>query len=251
MTSKIPLILIPGLAADETLWQGQVDGLGPLLADRHPVRVTDVISRFATHVEMAAALLDEHPGQLILAGSSMGGIVAMEVMRQAPNRIAAWALLGTTARADTVEMKAIREAAFALIDDGQFEKVIVDNVPVSFHESRLHDQPLIDVLLGFLRRSGPAQLVSQNIATMARPDSRPTLATVNCPTLVMCGDSDRVTPPELSREIASLIPHARLELVKDCGHLLTMERPAEVNAVLLDWLDSLDLGALTAESIRS
>lgn len=240
MTPKIPLILIPGLAADETLWQGQVDGLGPVLADRHPVRVTDVIARFETHAAMARALLDEHPGPLILAGSSMGGIVAMEVMRQAPQRIVAWALLGTTARADTSEMKVIREAAFAAIADGQFEKVITDNVPVSFHESRLHDQPLIDVLLGFLRRSGPDQLIAQNIATMARPDSRPTLSAVTCPTLVMCGDSDRVTPAELSREIAGLVPGARLEFVKDCGHLLTMERPAEVNAVMLEWLDSVD-----------
>ncbi|MDB5819683.1 MAG: alpha/beta hydrolase family protein [Rhizobacter sp.] len=241
MTPKIPLILIPGLAADATLWQGQIDGLGPLLEDRHPVRVTDVIARFETHAEMASALLAEHPGPLILAGSSMGGIVAMEVMRQAPERIVAWALLGTTARADTPEMKVIREAAFALIRNGQFEKVILDNVPVSFHESRLHDQPLIDVLLGFLRRSGPDQLISQNIATMARPDSRPMLASVTCPTLVMCGDSDRVTPPELSREIASLVAHSQLEFVKDCGHLLTMERPAEVNAVLLQWLNSIDL----------
>ncbi|MDB5998625.1 MAG: hypothetical protein JWP52_324 [Rhizobacter sp.] len=239
MSAPVPLILIPGLAADETLWQGQIDGLTKALAATHPLRVTDVIARYASHAEMATALLDENPGPLVLCGSSMGGIVAMEVMRQAPDRIKAWALLGTTARADTPEMKAIREAAFALIEQGQFEKVILDNVPFSFHASRLNERALVDALLGFLRRSGPRQLISQNIATMARPDSRPMLRGVTCPTLVMCGDSDPITPPELSREIASLIPHAQLEFVAQCGHLLTMERPAEVNAVLLRWLRSL------------
>jgi pimeloyl-ACP methyl ester carboxylesterase len=200
------------------------------------VQVSDVHFRFVTLPEMARALLVEHPGPLVLCGASMGGILAFEVLRQAPQRVRGLALLGTTARPDSPEIAALRAAAFAMIEAGRYEDMIRGNVPFSFHADRLGERELVDAYLDMLRRAGPEQLVRQNLATAARPDSRPLLPTLRCPTLVLCGDSDAVTPVEASREIAQLVPGAELELMDRCGHMLTMERPREVGAALLGWL---------------
>jgi len=193
--------------------------------------------RFGTLPEMARALLDEHAGELILCGASMGGILAFELLRQAPQRVRALALLGTTARPDSPEIAALRAQAFAMIEAGRFEEMISFNVPFSFHPDRLQDQPLVDAYLDMLRRAGPEQLVRQNVATAARPDSRPLLPGLRCPTLVLCGDADAVTTVDASREIAQRVPGAELQLIGRCGHMLTMERPVEVTAALLRWLD--------------
>lgn len=234
MATMQTLVLIPGLAADAAMWAAQCAAL----AKRCSVHVTDVHFRRDSLPEMASALLAEHAGELILCGASMGGIVALEVVRQAPERVAGLALLGTTARPDTPAVAALRAAAFALIEQGRYEEMITGNVPFSFHAERLGDAVLVDTYLDMLRRAGPAQLVRQNIATAARPDNRALLAAIRCPTLVMCGDADAVTTVEASREIADAIPTAQLELVARCGHMLTLERPAEVNAALLRWLDA-------------
>ena len=228
------LVLIPGLAADAAMWTAQRDAL----TTRCSVRVTDVHFRHDSLPAMAHALLAEHEGELILCGASMGGIVAFEAMRQAPERVAGLALLGTTARPDTPAIAALRAAAFALIEQGRYEEMITGNVPFSFHPERLGDAALVDTYLDMLRRAGPDQLVRQNIATAARCDNRALLASIRCPTLVLCGDADAVTTVEASREIAEAIPGARFEAIERCGHMLTLERPDAVNAALLRWLDA-------------
>jgi pimeloyl-ACP methyl ester carboxylesterase len=226
------LVFLPGLAADASMWAAQRDAL----AAAHEVHVSDVHFRFATLREMARALLAEHPGGLVLCGASMGGILAFEVLRQAPQRVRGVALLGTTARPDSPEIAALRAAAFEMIEAGRYDEMIQGNVPFSFHGTRLGERALVDAYLDMLRRAGPEQLVRQNIATATRPDSRPLLPTLRCPTLVLCGDSDAVTPLAASREIAQSVPGAELEVVERCGHMLTMERPREVNEALLGWL---------------
>jgi len=230
-----PIILLPGLASDATLWRGQV----PVLSARYPVTVTDVHARHATVPEMAAALLAEHDGDLVLVGTSMGGIVALEAVAQAPHRIQALALLGTTARADTPEMIQLRTDAIALFEQGFVEQVLRANVAYAFHPSRAKDEELVSTYLGMVLNAGAPQLIAQNRAIMARADRLPLLPDIRCPTLVVCGDGDLLTPPECSREIAQGIPFARLEVLRDCGHLLTLERPEEVNALLLVWLAGL------------
>ena len=227
-----PILLLPGLAADAAMWAAQFDAL----AATRDVRITDVHFRFATLPEMAQALLAEHPGELVLCGASMGGILAFEVMRQAARRVRGLALLGTSARPDSPEIAALRANAFAMIDQGRYEEMIEFNVPFSFHPDRLDDRALVDAYLDMLRRAGPEQLVRQNIATAARPDSRPWLPAIACPTLVLCGDADAVTTVEGSREIARLVPGAEFAVIERCGHMLTMERPQEVNRALMGWL---------------
>ncbi len=232
MSAMSTLVLLPGLATDAAMWAAQRDAL----AAECEVHVADVHFRFATLPEMARALLAEHPGGLVLCGASMGGILAFEVLRQAPQRVRGLALLGTTARPDSPEIAALRASAFEMIEAGRYEEMISANVPFSFHPDRLGERELVDAYLDMLRRAGPEQLVRQNVATAARPDSRPLLPTLRCPTLVLCGDADAVTTVDASRELAQWVPGAELELIARCGHMLTMERPREVNAALRAWL---------------
>ena len=229
------LILLPGLASDARMWQDQLAALPA----RWRAHVTDVHARHASIHAMAAALLAEHPGDLVLCGASMGGIVAMEVARQAPQRIHGMALLGTNARPETDDVRQLREAAIAFFEQGRVLEVLRLNVPLAFHSSRLGDTRLTQAYLDFVMDAGAQQLVRQNRAIIGRPDARLHLPALACPVLVMCGDSDQLTPPECSREIAGLVPHAQLEMVPDCGHMLTMERPEIVNQLLLRWLELL------------
>lgn len=229
------LILLPGLAGDETMWQGQLSALAPFSP-----HVTDVHMRHDTIEAMAAALLAAHAGEVVLCGASMGGIVAMEVARQAPGRVRGLALLGTNAAPETEAMRLLREGAIDLFEQGRVREVIEPNVAFAFHPGNA--QRLAGVYLDFVLRAGAAQLVRQNRAIIARPDARLHLPRVACPVLVMCGEADQLTPPAQSREIAALVPHARLVMVPACGHMLTMEQPEVVNEELVAWLGTLGPG---------
>jgi pimeloyl-ACP methyl ester carboxylesterase len=223
------LILLPGLASDAAMWRSQREAL----ADWRPT-VTDVHARHDNVPAMAAALLKEHGGPLVLCGASMGGMIAMEAARQAPDRIAGLALLGTSAHPENDEMRRIREEAIVLFGQGRLREVIEPNVAFAFHPDNA--SRLAGEYLDFVLAAGAEQLIRQNRAAIARPDARGHLPQLHCPVLVVCGDSDVITPPEHSREIAQLVPQARLEIVAQCGHMLTMEQPEAVNAALLGWL---------------
>ena len=226
------LVLLPGLASNEAVWRAQQAAL----ARWHPV-VTDVHTRAESIAAMAALLLRDHAGLLVLCGASMGGMIAMAAARQAPERIAGLALLGTDARPDSPEMIAPRTAAIELFAQGRAREVIQPNIAMAFHPD---NAPALSAsYLEFVLAAGDEQLIRQNRAVIARPDARPGLAQVKCPVLVMCGEDDRLTPPERSREIASLVPQAQLVMVPRCGHMLTMERPDVVNATLAQWLEAV------------
>lgn len=229
------LLLIPGLASNAVMWKNQLAALPEELQ----AHVTDVHARHDSIAAMAAALLREHAGPLILCGASMGGMVAMEVLRQAPARIQGLALLGTTARPETDDMRRLREAAMELFEQGRALEILRANVPLAFHASRANDTALTDSYMAFVMQAGAAQLVRQNRAVITRPDARLHLGATRCPVLILCGDSDQLTPPACSLEIAALIAHSQLVMVPQCGHMLTMEQPEFVNRCLLDWLQTL------------
>lgn len=230
------LVLIPGLAADAAMWQAQLGALAPWNAV-----VTDVHMRHDSIPAMAQALLAEHDGPLVLCGASMGGMIAMEAARQGPDRIRGLALLGTNAQPESDDMRALREAAIELFAQDRVAEVIEPNVAFAFHPDNA--PALAPGYLEFVLRAGAGQLIRQNRAVIARPDARTHLRDVRCPTLVMCGDADRLTPPECSREIAGLVPGAQLVMVARCGHMLTMEQPETVNATLVAWLGTVDPGS--------
>jgi pimeloyl-ACP methyl ester carboxylesterase len=227
------LLLLPGLACDAALYRDQI----PALAALGPLQVADAHTRAASLPAMAALLLAEHPGPLALAGSSMGGMLALHAWRLAPERVRGLALLGTTARADTPEQLRLRSDAITLFEQGRMEELLLANLLFAFHPA--HADALAADYLAMVRRAGVDQLIAQNRAVMARADQRLALAGIACPTLVMAGEADRLTPPDCAEEIAAAVPHARFERLSDCGHLLTWEQPARVTAALCDWRRAL------------
>jgi pimeloyl-ACP methyl ester carboxylesterase len=230
------IVLLPGLACDESLWRDQVPALR---AAGHRVTVTDVHRRHASLPQMARALLRAHAGPLVLVGSSMGGMLALHAHREAPDRVAAMALLSTTAQPDTPALIQLRSDAIVEFQQGRAEAVLRINAALAFHPEHAADSARVDDYVERILAGGIDQLIAQNRAVMARDDMRPWLADVRCPVLVACGDADLLTPVAMSREIASSIPHAQVELVERAGHLMTWEQPEAVNRLLLHWLTGL------------
>jgi pimeloyl-ACP methyl ester carboxylesterase len=231
MADRTPLLLLPGLLCDAALWQAQVEGL----ADIAEGVVAD-LSRDESLAGMAERVLAAAPQRFALAGLSMGGYVALEIMRRAPERVRRLALLDTAARADTPEQTARRRGFIELAGKGEFKGITPRLLPVYLHPDHLGDAALTDAVLAMAQRIGRDAYLRQMTAIMGRPDSRPDLPAIAAPTLVLCGREDAATPLPLSQEIAALIPGAELAVIERCGHLSTMEQPNAVNAALRRWL---------------
>ncbi|MEK9754043.1 MAG: alpha/beta fold hydrolase [Rhodospirillaceae bacterium] len=235
MADKSPLILVPGLLCDEALWAPQMQAL----ADIAECTVAET-RRDGNLTNMAVRLLDSAPERFSLAGLSMGGYIAFEVMRLDPDRVQSLALLDTSARPESPERIAIREAlaARALSGADGFAGVIEDHIPSFLHPDRLAETALLDTIRGSAANVGADAYVRQQRAIIQRRDQRPNLAAIKCPTLVLCGREDMLTPPELHQEIAAGIPGARLKVVEHCGHLATLERPGAAAAAMRAWLEN-------------
>lgn len=229
--ARVPLVLVPGLLCDEALWAGQVAGL----ADVADVSIADTLSDDDLGA-MADRLLAEAPARFALAGLSMGGYVALEVVRRASERVTHLALLDT--RADGTDPAYVRQRRdfLALAERGEFRGITDRLLPVYVHAERLGDAAFIEEVRAMTLRVGRDRYVSQQRAVLGRRDQRDWLPEIRCPTLVLCGRQDQGTPLPLSEEMARLIPGARLVVVEDCGHLSTMERPEAVTAALREWL---------------
>ena len=223
--------MVPGLVSDEDLFREQRDALE---ADVNVI-VSDV-SRGASLGDMARDALAVAPERFAVAGLSMGGYVVWEILRQARERVIAVALLDTSARPETPEQTARRRALMALADGGDFAVVLDQLWPFEVAPSRLADAELRARSDAMFRRSGPEVFVRQQEAIMARADSRPDLARIDVPALVLCGRDDAITPLDGSEEMAAGIAGAELVVLDDCGHLSTWERPAEVTTALRHWL---------------
>jgi len=231
MTLPLPLVLVPGLLCSARLYGPQVAALWPC----GPVTVADH-RRDADMAALAAGILALAPPRFALAGLSMGGYIAFAMLRQAPERIAKLALLDTSARPDLLEQKVAREKFIVMAEAGKLSEVVDTLAPRFLHRDRRNDEALNRLIRDMAADTGPEAFVRQEKAIMTRPDSRPLLATIRCPTLVLVGDGDELTPPDLAKEIVAGISGARLVVVPDCGHLSTVERPEPVNAALAEWL---------------
>jgi len=233
MPNRIPLILLPGLLCDAALWRHQVENLGDL-AD---VTVADLTldNRFEA---MTKRVLDAAPPRFALAGLSMGGYVAQVIIRTAPERVERLALLDTSARADNEEQTARRRGLIELANKGQFKGVSPRLLPSFLHPARLEDKALTAEVMAMAERVGRDAFLRQEEAIMARIDGRESLRAIRCPTLILCGADDALTPPKLHQEIAERIPHAKLVVIPECGHLSTMERPEAVTPAMREWLEA-------------
>jgi pimeloyl-ACP methyl ester carboxylesterase len=226
------LVLIPGLACTSRLYEPQISALSPgrtiIVADH---------TRDDSMQGIAARLLRDTPDRFSLAGLSMGGYVALEVMRQAPERVERLALLDTSARPDTPEASRDRERLIALAEAGRFQDIHSKLWPRLVHPDHQADQVLQDAVFGMMQETGAEAYIRQQRAIMARADSRPLLPGIEIPTLVLVGEGDAITPPDVAREMAEMVEWASLVVVPESGHLSTLEQPERVNQALRLWLE--------------
>lgn len=238
VVSGIPLVLVPGMMCDERLFAPQVDALGPdrtiMIAD---CAQDDSISTMATR------LLADAPERFCIGGLSMGGIVAFEVLRQVPERVAGLALLNTTPHADAPEKRPIRLAQCDRVRAGALREVVLEELkPNYLSPVNRPDQPLLDLIYDMAASLGPEVFERQNEALMQRRDSKPTLADIACPTLIVAGLDDTVCPPALHSLMHARIAGSTYVEVADCGHLSTLEAPSQVTQVLGELLQTIDDG---------
>ncbi|MBT3536607.1 MAG: alpha/beta fold hydrolase [Rhodospirillaceae bacterium] len=231
-TNRLPLILVPGLLCTETLWQAQVEGL----ADVADVLVTTEHTRHTNLGAIAAAILAAAPPRFALAGLSFGGYVAFEIMRRASHRVDRLALLDTTARDDDDDRRKLRRNYIKQAQVGRFLGMTDRLISQFIHPDRLADGNLVDAVKKMALDVGRDGFIRQQTAIIGRPDSRRDLGGIECPTLVLVGGQDALTPVARHEEIQAAIPGAELRVIEDCGHLSTMERPDEVNQAMREWL---------------
>ena len=231
MDNTMPILLVPGLVSSPRIFTPLMPALwrlGPLTVANH-IRDDNMGA-------IARRILAEAPPRFALAGHSMGGYIAFEIMRQAPDRVAKLALVNTQARPDTPEATARRRALIARAKGGQYRAVLDELFPGFVHPSRREDGALRKLVHDMGDDIGAEAFVRQQTAIISRPDSRPTLAWIKCPTLVLTGDEDNTIPNTLSKEMADGIPGARLVILPDCGHLPQVEQPQATADALVEWL---------------
>jgi pimeloyl-ACP methyl ester carboxylesterase len=220
------VLLLSGMMCDARLWEPQVQAFAQRIFHANTTRSDNI-------ADMASQALAGAPERFAIAGLSMGGILAFEIWRQAPDRVTHMALLDTNPHAETPERRSLRvqhiEAALA---GGLRELAIESLKPLYLARAHREDEELLDTILGMALELGPDVFHRQSLALRDRPDSVPTLATIDCPVLVMCGDEDMLCPVEYHELMAEKIPGARLVIIRQCGHLSSLEQPEIVTQEL-------------------
>lgn len=227
-----PLILLPGLLCDATVWAPQKAAL------RAEFRVAAWFNFYGHDSlgDMARAVLDTAPPRFALAGHSMGGRVALEIMRIAPERVEKLALFDTTATPATPDEPDRRLRMIELAQTDGMAALAARWLPMIVRPSRLNRPEFIATLTAMICRATPDIYISQVRALLNRPDYRPILPQITCPTLIACGAADLWSPVAAHEEIAAAINGAKLAVIDDCAHMATVEAPAEVSSLLREWL---------------
>lgn len=224
------VLLIPGMMCDERLWTHQAAALPatPVFPD----------TTQADSIEgMARSILAHAPGHFAAVGLSMGGIIAFELWRQAPERITHIALLDTNPHVEAAERRSLRLQQIEAALSGGLRELVIDSLkPVYLAAANRDDEALLGVVLDMALDLGPEVFRRQSLAVRDRADSVATLATIDCPALVLCGDEDSLCPPEYHKLMADRIPGARLSVVERCGHLSSLEQPEVVTRELAQLL---------------
>lgn len=221
------VLLLPGMMCDERLWSDQIAAMSV------PVQVADM-SRSDDISSMAVEAIAAAPAKFAVAGLSMGGILAFEIWRQAPERVTHLALLDTNPHPDTPSKRALRFEQIAAAASGKLEQLAIESMkPLYLAEKNRNNEGILETILDMALRLGPDVFERQSLAVMNRRDSVPTLATISCPTSVICGREDAICPPHFHELMAQEIPDARLVVVDDCGHMSSMEQPDTITSELL------------------
>jgi pimeloyl-ACP methyl ester carboxylesterase len=228
-----PLVFLPGMMCDARLFGPQIDALSA----HHPVMCIP-INRHDTVEALASEVLDMAPERFALAGLSMGGIVAMEVVRQAPDRVERLALLDTNPLAEKENVKAARGPQIAAAKAGDLRRVMRDEMKPNYLTDGPNQGAILDLCMAMAMDQGPDVFVRQSLALMSRPDQQETLRAYTRPALILCGRDDALCPVSRHELMASLLPSALLEIIEGAGHLPTLEQPERTNAALIRWLEA-------------
>jgi len=231
MDQTTPIVLVPGLASSARIYAPVIPALwrfGPVMIANH--------IRDDSMAAIAARVLSEAPPRFALAGHSMGGYIALEIMRQAPERVVRLALINTQARPDTPEATARRRGLMERARRGELRAIREESFPELVHPSRRDDAAILKLVHAQDEDVGVEGYLRQQTAIIARVDSRPTLAAIKCPTLVLTGDADSTIPNAFSKEMAEAIAGARLIVLDRCGHLPQAEQPEATARALTGWL---------------
>ena len=234
--SRENLLLLPGLVCDRGVWQQQIDALSGEAACTCPD-----YGSLDSLTAMAGAALCNAPGRFSVAGHSMGGRVALEVYRLAPDRVARIALLNTgylplAAGAAGEQEQRKRGELVALAQSQGMRAMLKQWLPPMIDSRRIHDAALVNSIIEMMSRKTPEIFAAQVRALLARPDASPVLEQIHCPALLLTGREDGWSGPAQHQTMAAKIAGSKLVIVPDCGHMSTMERPAEVSAALREWL---------------
>lgn len=226
-----PLVLLPGHLCDRRMWLSQLDAL----EGHADAKVIELGARTSV-AEMADDVLAEAPDRFALAGFSLGGYVALDILRRAPHRVERIALLDTSARADTSDNQARRARNVERAQGGGWADVVEAFVEAVCGPVARKSPALQDSVRTMMASHSVAHYAAQQQALAARPEARSRLGEIRCPALVAHGRDDAVTLPEWHVEMAAGIPGSVLVPIPDAGHMATMEQPAAVSALLIAWL---------------
>ena len=231
MEAAVPVVMVPGLNCSARVYAPQVPSLWPF----GPVQIADH-RRGNSMAAIAKSILEHAPPRFALIGFSMGGYISLEILRQAKERVLKLALVDTAAAADRPEQTEKRLKNIAMTRDGKGTEREEALWPLLVHESRLNDEAVRGVVKEMHQETGAEVYINQQTAIMNRADSRPMLKELKMETLIVVGDSDQLTPPAAAKEMHELVAGSRLDVIPNCGHMSTLERPDRVTKLLVEWL---------------
>ncbi|MEL6241407.1 MAG: alpha/beta fold hydrolase [Pseudomonadota bacterium] len=226
-----PVVFLPGTMCDARLFGPQIAALSS------EVTVTVApITKGERVEEIASGLLDTLPARFALAGLSLGGVVAMEILRRAPDRVTRMALMSTNALAETPQAAAAREPQIVKVRSGKFKEVIAEEIEPKYFAPGAWREEIVALVMDMAEFLGPNVFVRQSRALQRRRDQQKTLRQCKVPTMVLCGEHDQLSPVKRHSFMAELIPNAELRVIEGAGHLPTLEKPDQTTNALRDWL---------------
>ena len=227
-----PLVLLPGMMCDERLFASQINELSKR-REVHFAKITD----YETISELASDVLNNAPPVFALAGLSMGGIVAMEIVSQAPERVERLALLDTNPLAELPDVLKRRGPQIDAIKNGQLKEIIRDEMKPNYLFDGVRKSEILKLCMDMALDIGPDAFIRQSIALRDRVDQKNTLGSYKRPALVLCGRHDVLCPLERHELMHTLLENSKLEIIEDAGHLPTLEQPKITTMALASWLE--------------
>ena len=223
--------MVPGMMCDERIFSPQIEALSQNLE----VTIAD-ISNFSSVRELASDVLKKAPKKFSLLGHSMGGIVAMEIYSQEPNRIEKLILMDTNPKAELDEVKLKREPQIREVNKGKLLEVMRDEMKPNYLAESENKRSVLNICMEMALSLGPDVFINQSRALQSRLDQQNTIQSINIPVLIMCGSEDKLCPVERHEMMHNMISDSDLKIINNAGHMPTLEQPRETTEVIKEWL---------------